>query len=423
MNKSSLILLLILVGFKAQAQFQIVFNDSLNTKSNSIEVFGNYNVGSNAVTNTFINKFYLKSYIDDNLKNSVFKHLDDMNSVGGDMNYGFTYTRFKNDSIGLWGMKNTGYYVSLKNREHVNGRFSHDLFKLFFNGNRDYKDTTAVLSDFNYNAITYQQIEFGLIKKLTINQNKYMIGFGLAGLNGQEHLSVLAGKTTMYTQEDGEYIDFTSDLIINRSDTAKAKKKYGVTNGMGVSSHLFFSYSSPAGSNLKLEISDLGFISWNKKAITTKLDTSFRFEGVEVNNIFNFEDPVYSDVPSDSGYIANFLQRTTQGSYATFLPALIELSYDRKVDNYTFLTGIKYRLNANYIPFVFMGGAYNFNPTFYVSANIGYGGYAELNLGLELAKGFNNGFTLLAGSQYVYGYIVPSMGTSQGAYISLKQNF
>ncbi len=419
MNKLILPVLLIIAGVQAKAQFTTIFKDTAT--NNSIELFTNYNVGSNAITNSFINKFYLQNYINDNLKNSVSKNLDPMNNVGGDLNYGITYTRFKNDSIGLWGMKNTGYYVSLKNRTLIDGRFSRDFFNVFFDGNQSYKGKTADFSDFNFNSLTYQQLEFGLIKKIETDQKQYVIGGGLSLLNGQSHTSIISNKSSLFTQQDGEYIDFTTNSTISRSDTSQ--NKLGKTNGLGLSTHFFISYSSPAGSTLKLEVSDLGFIRWNKESTTLKLDTSFHFEGIAVNNIFNFADPAYSNVPSDSAYIARFLNHVKQDSYNSFLPALIELSYDKKINKYTFLSGIKYRLNANYIPYLFMGCAYNFNPLFYVSANIGYGGYTKLSIGLELAKRFAYGFTLLTGSQFIYGYLSPAQGTAQGAYISLEKNF
>ncbi len=420
MNKLLLSILFLTSGLQANAQFQNLFQDTVRAK-NSIEVFGDYNAGSNGITNAFVNKFYRKSYISEDLKNTVFSRLDEINHVGGDFNAGLTYTHFNPDSNGLWGLKNTGYFVGLKSRQHIDGRFTDDLFKIFFNGNEAFKGKKADLSDFDFTSLAYQQFEFGIIKDFDCKENKCVFGAGLSILNGQNHTSVTAGNSSLFTEENGEYIDFTTNLTVQQSDTSN--KQFGATNGIGLSTDLFFSYSTPAGSTLKLEVSDLGFIRWNDQSKTVKLDTSYHFEGISVSNIFNFDDPAYASVPSDSSYIASFLRNTKKGSYNTFLPAMIALNFSRQYDHFTFLTGLKYRLNANYLPHLSLGAAYNFDPKFYISLTTGFGGYTKLNLGLELAKGFANGFTVLAGSQFVYGYIVPAQGTAQGAYISLRQNF
>jgi hypothetical protein len=410
----------LLLFMEAQAQFQKAFQDSIQPL-NSIEISGDYNLGSTALTNSFINTYYLGNHINDDLKNTVSKRLMGSNYFGGDLNYGLTYTHFNKDSVGLFGMKNTGYFIGIKNRQHTDGKFSQDLFNIVFNGNQAFRGKTADLSNVNLNDLKYQQLEIGLVKTVTRSDKMFTIGAGLSFLNGQKSVSMIINNGSLYTQQDGEYINFTTNMDLNQSDTSR--QKFGASNGFGTSAHLYFSYATASGSNLKFEIADLGFIRWNNKSTIVHLDTTLHFEGVGVNNIFNFKDPAYTGIPSDSAYVAKYLKNVKHTSYTTFLPAFLQLSFNRRIDQFTFLTGIKYRLAANYIPYVFMGASYHINKNNKATAIIGFGGYSKLNLGLEYAHRCGHGFQFVIGSQFVSSSLFPASGSGQGAYVSVTKSF
>jgi hypothetical protein len=410
----------LLPALSGNAQFQNYFNDSTQA-FNKIEIGGDYNLGAAALNAAFINTFYFKNHISEDLKSKAGADLKELNNFGGDLNYGITYTHFNKDSVGLWGLKNTGYFMALKNRQHVDGRFTKDLFNIVFNGNQDYRGKTADLSNFNLNELNYQQFEFGLIKNFTRNEKQFTIGGGLSLLNGQKHVSVTIDKGSLYTQQDGEYIDLTTNLSMQQSDTSH--QKFGASNGLGLSSHIYFSYLTTKGGQLKFEMSDLGFIRWNQKSTQVNLDTSMHFEGVAVSNIFDFKDPAYSTVPSDTAYIAKFLKHVKHEAYNSYLPALFQLSFNQTINQFTFLSGIKYRLKANFIPYVFMGIRYQLNNNFYASGILSYGAYSRFNLGLEVGKKFAFGTALILGSQFVNGYIFPMQASAQGIYIALIKTF
>jgi hypothetical protein len=70
-----------------------------------------------------------------------------------------------------------------------------------------------------------------------------------------------------------------------------------------------------------------------------------------------------------------------------------------------------------------MGSAFQFNAGFYTSVILGFGGYSRLNIGLEIGKKLPYGIALVAGSQFINGYLAPAQGSGQGAYLSLCKTF
>jgi hypothetical protein len=203
-KKRYLLFLITLIHLSSSAQISDVFADDFPDSSMvRMGIAGNYNFNSNALTNQFISKFYTGGYINNDLKNSVLTRVKNNNRLGADVSYGI-YTAFKLDS--LFHKKNLSFFFSLRDRFHVDGQFSKDLFKVGFYGNAQYAGKTADFDGFNFNMIRYQQFQIG------IYSSKYDVaahwGIGLSFLKGEEYLSILAKKAEMFTSEDGQYIDF-----------------------------------------------------------------------------------------------------------------------------------------------------------------------------------------------------------------------
>lgn len=410
-------LLLILLTARVNSQN---LNYQKNGKLNSIEVFSNYNAGSNAITNTFVNTFYQEKYISSDLKKASIGKLEDFNSSGGDFNAGITYIHYSDSAIS--GGNKPSFYVSLQHRSHYDTYFSGDLFKMLFEGNIGFRGQKADLSNFSFNLWQYKVIEGGLIKEFRKGKYNITTGIGVGLLLGQQHLAISAGNTSLFTEQDGEYIDFSTNLSLNRSDSSN--KGFGSVNGLGGNLHLFGKLENATGGTFSLEAYDIGLIHWNAQSIKTKVDTSLRFEGIEVANIFNFKDTAYTSTASDTAYIKSYLKKSSREGYNFILPALIQFRYEQKFNELLRLhTGLNYRFNANYLPRFYLGGSYSYYKKNYVALTASYGGYTRLNVGLELGAEFGPGFVIVAGSNYINGYFAPGSSTAQGAYINIKKYF
>ena len=160
MKKYFFIGFLFLTCISAKAQFDTLYinrsNDSIKA---AIGFYGNYNYNSNAITNRFFTTFLTSGYLDNSIKDAVSKRLANTNRFGGDVNYGSYFTLYSKK-------KEQKFFIGIKNCLHFDMRFSSDLFKTAFYGNQQYQGKIANFDNFNLNLLQYQQIEFGIVKKM-----------------------------------------------------------------------------------------------------------------------------------------------------------------------------------------------------------------------------------------------------------------
>jgi hypothetical protein len=391
------------------------FPDSARTR---VGLVGEYGINSNAITNKFITKFYNGGYIDIDKKDDVLGRVKNVNRIGGDVNYGI-YVAFKPDSI--LHKKNVSVFLSFRNREHFDARFSNDLYKVVFYGNAQFAGKTANLNDFNFNLIRYQQLQVGIYSTKYDSAARW--GIGLSFLKGESYTSILAKKAELFTSDDGQYIDFNTSLQAMQTDTTH--KGIGAFNGYGASADVYFEapFKTRVGnSKIRISVSDLGVIRFNTQSYKLTQDSLFHYSGITINNINNIQDSTFNQLSKDS--IINSLLPLKKQAFSVTLPSVLNLCFETKFNDRFHLTeGIRYMFNANYKLLSYVKGDFYINSRLMMSATFSYGGYGHFNYGLGVFANFGNGFMLYAGSNNIEGFIVPSKTTGQGAYLSLVKNF
>lgn len=417
MKKFLLLLLVINLSNHSKAQFQNYFEKNYSNSKTSIQLGAEYLISSNSITNEFVKAYLSYTYIDSSLKNKVIEREYETNRFGGEIQGNLYFSHHCDTFLGITDVR---YFVSARNRIHFNSKFPKGLFGLYFYGNSPYKGQSISLNDFSLNLLSYQQLQFGLVKNYNTISTSYRWGASLSILKGQENLKIDIPAGSFFTQTDGEYINLVLDMKISQSDTSR--RDILAYNGIGSSADLFFSYSNSNALTFSLEINDIGFIRWNEKAVITEVDTSFRYEGADIDNLFDLEDSVYT-VSSDSSYFQEFLSNKKSQSYNTLLPIEFHLSVEKMFENLKIKTGIKYLYQANYLPYLYLKAGYLFSPKTLISLMVLQGGYGNLNIGVELVKDFGEGFILALGSSYIDGYLLPSKVSSQGAYFSIIKYF
>ena len=416
--------LLILVSFPSLA-FQPI--DSLHQikpqnyriKKNSIVITSDFYYASNAVTNELLKTYYLNGFITDEMKDDVSKNLSDKNRLGGDFSTEFYYS-YKPDS--MFGCDNTGWFIGLKNINHLNAGFTRDLFEVYFRGNKNYEGKKADFSDLNYMSLQYQQLQFGLSKKIRKDSATYEAHAAFGFNMGQQLLRIKTSKSDLYTADIGEYLDVNVAVEIHNSDSLH--KKLGSFNGFGFSTDLFFSAAIKNKHFFSVSVSNLGFIRWNNQSTELKVDSSFRFNGVDVSTLLDFSDTVVSTISIDSTLKQPFLSKRKYNSYTLFLPAKIEVQYMCKTKNQNLDAGIgvNYMLNADYFPEVYVQADYKRNHN-RVVLKVSYGGYTTFGTGIFYSHYFNKGYLLSLGSNYLNSVFNLDKSISEGARVTISRIF
>lgn len=381
-----------------------------------VDVYSQYSVGSNAITNDFSKiLFYTGGYIDQAMKNKISKKLKDSNRFGGDITAGFVYSKDlpkKNRSISF----------IVEHKKYLNASFSDDFFSIAMNGNKQFAGTTADLSGFSLNSLQYQKVGVGLM--WTNIDSVAKLGIGFAYLNGVKNIAVEAKNAELYTSPDGRYIDLMTSISYDQSDTGNLT--FFKNNGYGFSTDLYFEAPyklKNAKGKVVINVDDVGFIRWNNNSLSyNKQDASYHFDGVTVNNIFEINDSAFGETSRDS--LLRKIIPAGKHSYTTVLPATLDI-YTNTIynDRFQFIKGIRYIFNANNKALFYLGANYFPNKKLMLTTNLSYGGYTGIGVGLGLTASLLERSVLRIYSNNVEGYIMPRKTTAQGLYVSLKQYF
>ena len=190
--------------------------------------------------------------------------------------------------------------------------------------------------------------------------------------------------------------------------------------------------------DIHISITDLGFIMWNPSSITLATDSSFNFQGVEVEDILSFNDSIL-----EANNINDDIIRTQTSSFKSYIPATINLSLSGETQNVYFK---KYTIGitAKWQPFlddmslsidkIIQGlKQSNYSPLYYLKStvpgkyftlltSISHGGYTEdTNIGLAISRGNKNKFIL--GTQHLENLINKSNATSFSLYLNMIIQF
>ena len=398
------------------AQYEVdFFPDTVQQLNVALGV--NYTYGSTVMNNRFLSKFIFGGYIDREMKDKAYKKLSGDNRLGGDINYKFNVeipidTIFRKTGISL--------IIGMENSEHIDGAFSSDLFKFTFDGNKQFAGTNADIGGTNYNYYNVQRLNLGFVNYKSINDKIAKQRIILSVLKGAEHEAITVPHGSIYTQQLGKEIDVDINYLYNSSDTAK--KGLTAFNGWGVSTNLFTEFYLKNGDKVYLGIDDIGFIHWNKNSMEVNTDSTFHFEGVIVDNIFDLNDSLLSNISKDS-IIDKISTSNKKGDYSIAMPTSINFNYTKILnEKWKITAGFYSKILSNYFPLIYTD-YYYFNKKFVIKAHFSYGGYGKLNTGLAFAKSFSKYFNIFIGTNNLEAFIVPDMAYTNSGFIGLKTYF
>jgi hypothetical protein len=379
-------------------------NDSVKTL---INLNGGYNLNSNSINNNFI-RLFRKNFITDENKSENEKRLRSVNRLGLEMNAGLTWMQK--------GKKFT-YVAGLNERRLFNARFSKDFFELLFRGNASYIGKEAKLSPLNITYFNYESLYLGIQKDL--KEKNLMLGGGISLIRGGTFDQAKIKKGTLYTDTASAYLDFNMDYQLAYSGNSGSA--FGSTNGLGLATTFYLSWIKGKG-QLNFEVRDLGFITYKNLNVYSG-NSTYRYNGYDVNNILQFNDSIFSNFKADS--IAKDMGLSKERKNLSYLiPATFHLNYIYHYnDRLSLVGGIKHMINASYIPRFYLKSLYYLKNDLVIIPMIAYGGFGRGDFELGISKSFKDKLMVSVNMFYLEYFLLAKKSSGNGLNLSVTKLF
>ena len=393
-----------------------------DVNKHSIEWNTNLLFESSSLDKSFLNTMLYGGHITDSIKSNWINAGGNNNVLYSEISNGLSYTFEKNN-------RNFGF--SFADRNILNASFSDDLLRLGFEGNFHHQGKTLDFGGTSIRADRFQQytISYGI----SIKQVK--VSTSVSYISGNHHLSYIIEKGSLYTAPFGTSLDIAYDISAFATDTASLNPFENNGNGLSFGLSTEFQFKEYT---VQLSFSDLGFIMWNPNSIILANDSNFNFSGIEVENIFSFNDSILEE-----NNINNDVLITNNASFKSYIPATFHFRFNGYGD-YKYLKKYTLGIQGKWQPyldntplsFAKIGQGFkesNFIPLFYIQSvyiakycdvipTLSHGGYsAETNLGLALSKGKKHNFTL--GTHHLEDVIIKKTAKAVSVYFNIKLQF
>lgn len=367
---------------------------------------------STAIPFSFTKEIGLGKFIDDELKYDAGRRLKKINYQEFGYDAGISWYHYWSDSS-LFRKCVTG--VSLSERSVTELRFSKDAFNTVFFGNAMYAGDSAFFTGTGLLNIHFRQLKFNWLRQFGNNDSAWTLSLSASLLQGIDAGYLATGKSSLYTEQNGEYIDLSSAFLYSQSHTSSSSPF--AFNGTGLSADLVLSFPMGARSNFIFSVQDAGYIQWNRKSLRYLQDTSIHFEGVEVNNLFSFKDTSFLNINTDSILQLMGVESSEQ-SFTTRLPMRIGMCYTVTLwqNQAELRAGFEYKTSFDLLPCFFVSLS-SFKPKFvYPTVLLSAGGTRVFSAGVGLSKVINDKVFISAGSNDLLGIIAPGTFGSASAF-------
>lgn len=412
--KTRLILFSLLCSLSVFSQYNSEFLNFSQT-GRSISINAEYELGSNGIYNSLLNKFIYGGYIDKKTKDASNNSMKQLNVMGANMNYDISAFFGRNSKY--------SYLIGFKDQRIFNASYTKDFYELVFYGNKPYLDETKNLSGSNINSLRFQELKLGFIWHKIDTTAK--VGVSISILKGQQLFYVKAKEgSSLYTNADGTELEFNSDFNMALSDTNNRKNPFAYC-GIGASADIFFEtpYKGKLGkgSVLTVNANNIGFLHWFDNSVQYSSDSTFKFDGYHIDNLLDLKDSTLAAINRDS--IIKTTTNARKESFNVNIPTnLLIINKIQFTNKFYLATGFRYLFNSNFKPYFFTDAEYHFTPKIIGALHVAYGGYSKLNVGLAFSYVSNSWFFKI-GSNSLQGYISPSNTYGQGAFVSIAKKF
>ncbi|OJV25604.1 MAG: hypothetical protein BGO32_00910 [Bacteroidetes bacterium 37-13] len=301
--------------------------------------------------------------------------------------------------------------------------FNKEVYELLLYGNAMFENKTVDLSGTRFQNSLYNQFSLGFYKNIKVKSYTISLGLNASFLHGMNNQSLYVNKGTLFTAQDGEYIDLIYDLRYDQNQGGDKRKREKADVGMSGDMFLRMDFNKKFA--FSFSIVDIGAINWRtqpRNYYGSGNDT-VHFKGIEFTDITNITSSNLGGVKVDS-ILKSFLPTQHSDKYQTFLPFTLNFTVSKPFwkDKIVVNAGIQYKPLYKYYVYGFVKTNYFVKPDLVTSLTLGYGGYSKFNVGIEAAKHWRY-FDLAIGTNNLIGTVAPLAYTGTSAYLRLGVNF
>ncbi|MEI7594357.1 MAG: DUF5723 family protein [Bacteroidota bacterium] len=399
------------------AQNDVLNNQIYANSSGNISVSGNGSFNSSTISNNFAKSFLLNDYISSNQIDKTISYLERSNHFGmdiiGRMDYLSKELKRTDSTTMRW-------QFTYRSVIHSDFDISKNLFSLIFKGNKQFAGQNIDLGHNSIQNLSYDNVMIQGISKTIFPNSTHTIGIGVGLILGKQINSAYINNASLYTEENGEYLDLSSNYSYYSSSNIPNYYK-----GYGINANGFYLIESEKNKYF-FSFDNAGFINWKSGGAIYRSDTTIRFEGVEVNDIFTNTNTINTDS------IFQSITGNEKDSGAFTRPIIPEIcfAYERAIDrNLSLQAALNLRVNGNFNPRFSGKIKYNFNSKFFVSLLASYGGYGFYNgntkgiasIGLETAFNICKTWNIYLQLPYINGMLFPDKLSGAAAFITLSK--
>ncbi len=311
-------------------------------------------------------------------------------------------------------------------------QYGKNLARLVAYGNKQFAGQVLDLGSTNINALYYREYALGTAFPLFGNDGDgegigMRFGFRVKYLQGITSAKMTMRKATIFTPEDGSYIETSLDYTFETSGVADFQNfSPTATNGTGYGADIGAALHVGKKIEINASLIDIGAINFNKELATFSKNGTYRYQGQTVGYFFgdfNLRDSLYFFVPD----------QTAGNSYSQGLGTRFLLQAEFKTPKVS-EKGREYIANAIFVTYVqgfrnvpgattrpFVSVAYNrdIHKTLDVGLMAGYGGYNQLIGGAFASINILNFLKFGIGSDN----IIPMLMKTRGTGVDFQTNF
>ena len=376
----------------------------------------NFIIESNNLDKSFLETMLYGGYITAEMKENWINKNNNNNLINFEFSNSINRTyKFKKGHIGF----------SVADRNLLNAKITNDFLRLTLEGNNNYQDKTLDFSNTNIRAERFQQYKITYAKEIKNMQIKSGISF----LNGNHHLSYIIRRGDLYTAPFGSSVNLDYNINAFMTDTSNFSLFTNNGNGIAFDIGLNFNFQNK---NIDLSITDLGFIMWNTSSNTFFTDSSFNFQGIEIDNIFDFNDSIL-----EANNLIDDIPQSKNNSFKSYIPAILHLSVSGQTQNnylktYTIVVFARWQpysdvnlleiengiIESNYTPLYYIQSVFK---TKYLNIfpKISYGGYTQ-DINFHLAASYGKTHQITLGSNHIEQFLKKENYNALSLYLILS---
>lgn len=362
---------------------------------NKIEVTGLFDYNANTVYNELPLAILRGGYLPHDLRQRSLQQLHARRNRIGQV----LQARVQWTGAACWGKRQRWRpLVSVAHHVQSGLSFTADAYDLAFFGNASFQGRTAILGPSGYTQVRYQTIGAGLTDA---HSGSYV---RLDLVRGGSLSVVEVDWATLFTGIDGQVL--RTNVLGNYSASDTAGRDIGRHNGLGaaLSGRWSFRIRPDQKVQFNADLEDLGMVVWNDRSVRIAKDTTIRYEGLRVNDLFALD----AMIVNEATVLDTFGLRYSHGEIRRMLPfhASLEAVIPIAV-RWRLSVQAEHRHLPGYLPQATTHLSRTIGQRTMVGASVSYGGFGGLRAGLAVKHRLGEHLLVCLSSPQVPAFLLP----------------